>query len=88
MNWDVLSVPAATIVVAVIGVWGQRVAGKSAKQQKAMVSEIKEWANQCLATEVETWKEKYWRSAQHIRELRVGHPEPRPSVPLIIREDV
>lgn len=41
-----------------------------------------------LATEVETWKDKYWRAVQHIRELRVTHPEPRPDVPMVIREDV
>lgn len=41
-----------------------------------------------LATEVDTWKDKYWRAVQHIRALRVTHPEPRPDVPLVIREDV
>lgn len=115
MNWDVVWVPLGGVLVAIVGVWGQRVAGKSEQQQKvveargpeweAIFDKMQKWTEtrlaerdkridglekhvERLAVEVETWKDKYWRAVQHIRLLRVTHPEPKPEVPVIIREDV
>lgn len=115
MNWDLVWVPLATVVVAVITFWGNRFAARSEAQSKAveargpewqaMVKEIKAWANERLAerdkridglekdverlaVEVETWKDKYWKAVHFIRDLLVAHPEPKPEVPVIIREDV